>query len=64
MKKTLTLCLGALLFFAIPAFAQWENVRTPRVARTPDGKVKLDAPAPRRNGKPDEKDVPHYVQTN
>jgi hypothetical protein len=29
------------------AAAQWLNYKTPGVPRTPDGKPKLDAPAPR-----------------
>jgi hypothetical protein len=33
--------------------AQWLNHKTPGVPRTPDGKPKLDAPAPRLNGRPD-----------
>jgi hypothetical protein len=43
-----------LMVCAAPADAQWLNYRTPGVPRTPDGKVKLTAPAPRTaDGKPD-----------
>jgi len=37
-----------------PVAAQWLNYKNPGVPRTPDGKPKLDAPAPRAlDGKPD-----------
>jgi hypothetical protein len=36
--------------------AQWLNYKTPGVPRTPDGKPKLDTPAPRTaDGRPDER---------
>ena len=46
---TLVLMLGAN-----PAGAQWLDLKTPGIPRTPDGKPNLTAPAPRGpNGKPD-----------
>jgi hypothetical protein len=51
--KTITFCLGIVLLCAGPVAAQWDSVRMPNVARTADGKVKLDAPPRRINGKPD-----------
>lgn len=46
--------LFALLMVAAPLGAQWLNVPTPGVPRTPDGKPNLAAPAPRTaEGKPD-----------
>lgn len=45
---------ASLLLAAAPAPAQWLNLRTPGIPRTPDGKPDLKAPAPRLpNGKPD-----------
>jgi hypothetical protein len=42
------------VFLAAAAQAQWLNYPTPGLPRTPDGKVRLDAPAPRTpDGKPD-----------
>ncbi len=39
---------------AVAVGAQWLNYKTPGVPRTPDGKAKLDAPAPRApDGNPD-----------
>jgi len=39
---------------AVVAHAQWINYKTPGVPRTPDGRPKLDAPAPRAlDGHPD-----------
>ncbi|HVZ22490.1 MAG TPA: hypothetical protein VG871_15560 [Vicinamibacterales bacterium] len=46
------IALGGLI--AAPASAQWLNLKTPGVPRTPDGRVVLDAPAPRTaDGTPD-----------
>src|SRR5436853_1862980 len=43
-----------LMLGAIPAGAQWLDLQTPGIPRTPDGKPNLTAPAPRGpNGKPD-----------
>ena len=43
-----------LMLGAIPAGAQWLDLKTPGIPRTPDGKPNLTAPAPRGpNGKPD-----------
>jgi hypothetical protein len=53
LTKTVVVMLGLA---AIPATisAQWPDYRTAGVARGPDGKPKLDAPAPRTaDGKPD-----------
>ena len=46
--------IGLLLAVAIPANAQWLDVRDKGIPRLPDGKPNLAAPAPRtREGKPD-----------
>ena len=46
--------LAALPVVAIRSFAQWPDYRASGVPRTPDGKVKLDAPAPKApDGHPD-----------
>ena len=43
-----------LVLCAAPAGAQWLDHKTPGLPRTPDGKVKMTAPAPRTaDGKPD-----------
>jgi hypothetical protein len=50
------LALGFLLAVVavVMADAQWLNYKTPGIPRTPDGKPKLDAPAPRAlDGRPD-----------
>ncbi len=47
---------GAIIAVLIagPVSAQWLNLPTPGIPRTPDGKPNLAAPAPRAaNGKPD-----------
>jgi len=36
-----------LVLCAAPAGAQWLNYKAPGLPRTPDGKVKMTAPAPR-----------------
>src|SRR5579871_1496676 len=42
------------VIFIVPAAAQWLNLPTPGIPRTPDGKPNLHAPAPRMpDGKPD-----------
>ena len=46
--------LAALVFVVLPTAAQWPNYPATGVPRTPDGKVKLDAPAPKApDGHPD-----------
>jgi len=46
--------LALSIAFTIPTFAQWLNVPTPGIPRTPDGKPNLTAPLPRLpDGKPD-----------
>jgi len=45
---------AALLLLPVSLFAQWVNVKTPGIPRTPDGKPNLTAPVPRTaDGKPD-----------
>jgi hypothetical protein len=49
-----TAILAALLLLPVSLFAQWVNVKTPGIPRTPDGKPNLTAPVPRTaDGKPD-----------
>jgi hypothetical protein len=49
-----TICFVLLVLCAAPAGAQWLDRKTPALPRTPDGKVKTTAPAPRTaDGKPD-----------
>lgn len=46
--------VGILFLFPVLLAAQWLNHPTPGTPRTPDGKPRLSAPAPRgRDGKPD-----------
>jgi hypothetical protein len=56
MRTIATLC-GALMcasLMGVVIDAQWLNYKTPGVPRTPDGKPRLDAPAPRfLDGHPD-----------
>ena len=53
LKRLAVACLLATIA-AVVADAQWLNYKTPGVPRTPDGKPKLDAPAPRAlDGHPD-----------
>ena len=50
----LAFLLVAATTVVAPASAQWLNYPTPGLPRTPDGRVRLDAPAPRTaDGKPD-----------
>ena len=45
---------AALWLLPVSLFAQWLDVRTPGIARTPDGKANLIAPTPHTaDGKPD-----------
>ena len=56
MKTSINLVMLAIVLGAIPGklLPQWPDYPTAGVARTPDGKPKLDAPAPRTaDGKPD-----------
>jgi hypothetical protein len=59
MRREINTCAAVLLsflvaFWAAPAGAQWLDHPTPGLARTADGKPKLDAPTPRAaDGKPD-----------
>jgi hypothetical protein len=54
MRRTLTAASLLFFFASVGAGAQWLNFKTPGVPRTPDGKPKLDAPAPRTaDGHPD-----------
>ena len=59
--------LGVLAIFAVyspPLSAQWPSYPMAGAPRTPDGKVKLDAPAPRTaDGKPDLSGVWEAVRT-
>jgi hypothetical protein len=49
-----TIGVVLLALCAAPAGAQWLDYKTPGLPRTPDGKVKITAPAPRTaDGKPD-----------
>jgi hypothetical protein len=41
------LVLGAVAFATLPLWAQWQDVKTSRVPRGPDGKPDLSAPAPK-----------------
>jgi hypothetical protein len=51
--KNIAMLLAAAVLVSAPAAAQWDDARTPRVARSADGSVKMNAPAPRVKGKPD-----------
>ncbi len=52
MHRILT--AAGVCLMPVAVFAQWVNLRTPEVPRTPDGKPNLTAPAPPlRDGKPD-----------
>jgi hypothetical protein len=56
MKTPLRAAGAIALFFAFTASltAQWPTYPTPGTPRTPEGQVKLDAPAPKTaDGKPD-----------
>jgi hypothetical protein len=54
MKNLLNPLATAIVLCALPIAAQWPNYSAPGVPRTPDGKVKLDAPAPKApDGHPD-----------
>src|SRR3989441_6352075 len=49
-----SLTVGLLTAMSAPVLAQWENVKTPNIPRTADGKPNLSAPAPKApDGKPD-----------
>ena len=54
MRKWATCALGLVFASVAVTHAQWLNYKTPGVPRTPDGKPKLDAQAPRAlDGHPD-----------
>lgn len=54
LRFSVALAAGILSLTAMPAFAQWENVKGPNIPRTTDGKPNLSAPPPRApDGKPD-----------
>jgi hypothetical protein len=53
ISVTVAALAGVLLVSTTPAFAQWENVKSPNLPRTADGKPNLSAPVPRGpDGKP------------
>lgn len=53
MRSHHVLAVAAALF-AVPAFAQWSDLKTPGIPRLASGKANLAAPAPRTaDGKPD-----------
>ena len=46
--------INLVVFLGVPLAAQWLNLPTPGIPRTPDGKPNLAAPAPKTSGgKPD-----------
>src|SRR5437868_11316535 len=54
MKPLVSLIAAAIALAALPIAAQWPNYATAGAPRTPDGKVILDAPAPKApDGHPD-----------
>jgi hypothetical protein len=53
MKMMCCRLLAATLFVCVGAPAQWLNYTQPGTPRLKDGKVNLNAPTPRLNGKPD-----------
>jgi len=54
MKTVLNPLAAAIMLAALPLAAQWPDYKTAGEPKTPDGKVKLDAPAPRApDGHPD-----------
>ena len=53
MRKPKICILTVLVAAPLAINAQWLNQRDPKTPRTPDCKVRLSAPAPHRNGKPD-----------
>jgi hypothetical protein len=54
MRRILSVLSVFVVLVSASTEAQWLNYKTPGVPRTPDGKAKLDAPAPRAlDGHPD-----------
>jgi hypothetical protein len=54
MNSIKTVQIAALTLMSVCAHAQWLNIKTPGIPRTPDGKLNLAAPVPRTaDGKPD-----------
>src|SRR5690242_14401577 len=53
MKGTTPRLLAATISLCVCASAQWLNYTEPGTPRLKDGKVNLNAPVPRLNGKPD-----------
>src|SRR5258708_6015184 len=54
MKPLVSLIAAAVAVATIPIAAQWPNYSATTAPRTPDGKVIMDAPAPRApDGHPD-----------
>src|SRR5438034_5489117 len=54
MKPLLSLIVAAIALAALPIAAQWPNYPVTSAPRTPEGKVIMDAPAPKApDGHPD-----------
>lgn len=54
MRSPLCTCLAAVMLFSAPLLAQWKNLPSKGIPRSPDGKVNLSATAPRNSdGRPD-----------
>src|SRR4029077_9764827 len=52
--RTLPCVIGVVAFFSIPIAAQWPMFQEAGVPRDPQGRVRMDAPAPMtQEGKPD-----------
>jgi len=65
MRRLLSILLLVTVYFAATPAAQWLEFKTPGVPRTPNGKPKLDAPAPRApDGHPDLSGVWMHVPTS
>jgi len=54
MTRIAIAAAAAIVAFTLPASAQWLNLKTPGIPRTPDGKPILSGPAPKTaDAKPD-----------